>query len=540
MHSLGKSTPVPPGKHAGAAELERLLRQGLQLQQRGDFRQAERHYQAILQRAPSQPDALHLMGTLALEAGETRIAIDYMRRAVKSRPRDPFMQHNLGNALVRDNGMEEGIPHLRKALELKPDLIDAMCNLGRAYRLMSKAEQGLPFLERAYGLNPRHPLACVTLAESLLDLGRLAEAERYFTEAIERQVSLPRALHGMSAVKKHESEGGELGQIGEQLARKDLADEQRTLLHHAAGKILNDLRRYDEAFVQFREAKAISDHRFNIVQYQRSISELMGMFDPIFLAARRDFGDPTELPVFIVGMPRSGTTLTEQICASHPEVYGAGELHHLRNIAKDLGFDYRDLSRFRRSIHEMTSETARRLAGDYVRHLKRHSTSAVRITDKMPHNFELIGLILVLFPNARIIHCKRDAVDTCVSCFMNNFSEFHGYNADLTNLGLYYREYHRLMGYWKKVAPGRIFESSYEELTANQEMHSRELIDHLGLDWDDECLRFFATDRTVTTISRWQVRQPIYRTSVNRWKHYGENLRPLFDSLGNLAIRDAQ
>lgn len=515
-------------------DIDRWLNQGLQLQQRRDFRQAERCYQAVLQRVPDHPDALHLIGTLAIEAGETRLAIDYMHRATKTKPRDPYIQHNLGNALVRDHDLEAAISHLRTALELKPDLIDAMCNLGRAYRLMSKAEGGLPYLERAYKLNPKHPLSCVTLAESLLDLGRLSEAEQYFREAIQHQVSLPRALHGMSAVKKHSGESAEFALIVAQLGRKDLVDEQRTLLHHAAGKILNDMRRYDEAFHHFRQAKEISGHRFNILQYQRAISDLIGMFDPIFLASRRDFGDPTELPVFIVGMPRSGTTLTEQIAASHPHVYGAGELHHLRNIAKDLGFDYRDLSKFRRSIHEMTPKVAKDLAAEYLKHLRRHSGTALRITDKMPHNFELIGLIRLLFPNAKIVHCSRDPIDTCVSCFMNNFSEFHGYNADLTNLGLYYREYHRLMQYWAKLGSTRIHESVYESLTSDQEAQSRLLIDHLGLDWNDACLRFFEADRTVTTISRWQVRQPIYQTSHKRWKNYGDQLEPLLRSLGDL------
>jgi hypothetical protein len=153
----------------------------------------------------------------------------------------------------------------------------------------------------------------------------------------------------------------------------------------------------------------------------------------------------------------------------------------------------------------------------------------------MPHNFELIGLVGVLFPNAHIIHCRRDAIDNCISCFVLQFSEAHSYSADLETLGLYYREYDRLMRHWSKVLPGRIFENQYETLIEDQEEQSRRLIDHLGLPWDDACLRFFERDGSVNTFSRWQVRQPIYKSSVKRWKNYESEIRPLIDSLGDLA-----
>lgn len=172
---------------------------------------------------------------------------------------------------------------------------------------------------------------------------------------------------------------------------------------------------------------------------------------------------------------------------------------------------------------------------DYLANLRLYTSSASRIIDKMPHNFELVGLIAILFPNARIIHCRRDAIDNCVSCFISSFSEAHGYAADLGILGQYYREYDRLMRHWQTVLPGRILENRYEDLISDQEGQSRRLIDHLGLPWDDACLRFFDKAGSVRTLSRWQVRQPIYTSSVKRWKNYEGKIQPLIDALGDLA-----
>jgi len=239
--------------------------------------------------------------------------------------------------------------------------------------------------------------------------------------------------------------------------------------------------------------------------------------------------------VFVVGMPRSGTTLTEQICSSHPDVHGAGELTKLGRIAAANGLKLGSADAFGQPIRSLTMQQSHALAKDYLANLALYTSTAPRIVDKMPHNFELIGLIAILFPNARIIHCRRDATDNCVSCFISSLQQGHSYSYDLKSLGLYYREYDRLMRHWQAVLPGRIFENRYEDLISDQEGQSRRLIGHLGLTWDDACLRFFEKEGSVRTLSRWQVRQPIYTSSVQRWKNYGDKIQPLIDALGDLA-----
>ncbi|WP_162914427.1 tetratricopeptide repeat-containing sulfotransferase family protein [Taklimakanibacter lacteus] len=532
-----RSAPKPNLAAENAPEVLQALQRGVDLQRQRKFIEAERIYQGILHRLPEHPDALHLMGTLAVEANQMDVAVDYFERAVKRRPRHPHYLGNLGTAYLDSGNMDEAIATLRKAVEAAPSLIEALCNLARAYRRNSKASNGLPFLERAERIAADHPLVAVGFGETLRDLGRMDEAAAHFRRAIAAGHSLPRAYQGLSSTRKFNDGDPELAELAAIITRTGLSDGERESFHHALGKMCNDARRYDDAMMHFRTAKEISGRRFNIVQYRKAIDTLAGLFTPLFFHERKGFGDPSELPVFIIGMPRSGTTLTEQIAASHPEVHGAGELSDIRQIASMLGFAYAHPENFVAGLKAMTAGQSREIAGRYLRRLRKQSVQAARVTDKMPHNFEMLGLIALLFPKARIVHCRRDAIDTCVSCFMNQFSETHGYNADLTNVGLYYREYDRLMGHWRRVLPLPILEHSYEELTDAQEPASRRLIAHLGLDWNDACLNYHETDRTVGTISRWQVRQPIYKSSVRRWANYEAHLAPLFTALGDLAVR---
>jgi tetratricopeptide (TPR) repeat protein len=363
----------------------------------------------------------------------------------------------------------------------------------------------------------------------------MGEAAVYLKEAIARRKFMPAAYSALATSTKFSHEPPELKSIITELANPALAPIEAMHLHQAAGKILDDINRYDEAIDHFQKAKRVSGHDFDIAAYRRWVDAMIDRFSPALLAEKADLGDPTEVPVFVLGMPRSGTTLTEQICASHPIAHGVGEITKMRVLATYMGLSRTSVETFGESVHMMSKDRSRALAADYLRFARKSSPGALRVIDKMNHNFELIGLIAILFPNARIIHCRRDAIDTCVSCFMTPFNDKHGYNTDLQTLGLYYREYDRLMRHWNSVLPGRIYECRYETLVADQEAESRRLIDHLDLPWDDACLRYYEARRAVATPSRWQVRQPVYKTSVKRWKNYENKIQPLIEALGDLA-----
>ncbi len=308
--------------------------------------------------------------------------------------------------------------------------------------------------------------------------------------------------------------------------------DQSTLLF-ALGKALDARGEADKAFDCLVRANALhrSSLKFDIAGSARLAAAIAGQFDSALLGRLQGTGSPSEQPVFIVGMPRSGTTLIEQIVSAHPDVHGAGEIGLMPML----------VSRFRSPqgkgypflAPELSEADLQSLAEAYLGGIAPGGRGKARITDKTIGNFELLGLIHLCFPNARIIHCRRDARDVCVSCFSTRFSGGHGYAYDLRELGRYWRIYDRLMAHWRAVLPpGRMLEVEYEALVEDLEGSARRLVTHLGLPWNEACLRFHESSRDVATASFAQVRRPIYRGSVGRWRRYAGRLGPLFDALG--------
>ena len=272
---------------------------------------------------------------------------------------------------------------------------------------------------------------------------------------------------------------------------------------------------------------------FDEQRHVHYVSSLMDIYTPELFQRHRDHGSNSELPIFIVGTPRSGTTLIEQVLAAHPRVHGAGELKFIGERVQSLPQRMGRSIAYPQCVKSLTPELISEFAKAYLEHLRGHSAAAnvLRVTDKMPINFYHIGLIAVLFPRARIIHCRRDPLDACLSMYFQSFTEGYHYSYDFADLGVFYRQYRRLMDHWRRVLFGRLIEIDYEDIVNHQEASSRQLVDACGLDWDDACLRFYEHNRPVRTGSGWQVRQPIYKTSVKRWKNYEQHLGELVDAL---------
>ncbi|MCA0032070.1 tetratricopeptide repeat-containing sulfotransferase family protein [Mesorhizobium sp. B263B2A] len=529
------SLPQPPkhGASRGPTD-DMLLKQALELQKAKRFPEAEELCHRVLARSPDHALALYILGMLGL-GFDDELAIKYLARAAAREPNNPHYQLSLGEACLKVGDYPLAARHLKRACELKPDFVEALRGLGDAYAASSKADMALPLYQKALEIDPDNAVARMDIANALVDLGRMDEATVCLNENIARRISVPSSYKTLVAVRKFSTEPPELKSILDELRKTTNPAEEPYELHMAAGKILDDLGRHDEAMDHFLRATANKGYSFDIESYRRQVDATIKLFNPEFFAARAGYGDPSETPVFVLGMPRSGTTLTEQICSSHPDVHGAGELTKLPRIAVANGLKLRPGRAFGQPVASMTKQQSMALAGEYLSDLYLYAPAASRIVDKMPHNFESIGLIALLFPNARIVHCSRDPIDNCFSCFISNLNKAHQYTSDLAQLGLYYREYDRLMRHWKAILPGRIFENRYEDLVFDQEGQSRRLVEHLGLAWNDACLRFFEKAGPVRTISRWQVRQPIYKSSVKRWKSYESRLGPLIDALGDLA-----
>lgn len=494
---------------------------------------AERLYQTVLRENPEHPDALNLMGVLAIEAGRNDVALDYMGKAVKLEPEKAIYRNNFGNALIVATRQEEALPHLRKAVKLDPNYADAWCNLGKAWRMIGDMERAAKYFNQALVAAPGFLRGQAGLAEIDSEMGRFDEASASFQRILQLDPRNVEALCGLALARQF-SEGDPLIAVFETvLLDPKMRDDERAPLHHAFGKICNDLGRYDDAIMHYSRGKQLKKLKFHMELHRATYAANKALFTPEFFASRKGFGISDARPVFVIGMPRSGTTLTEQILASHQAVAGLGELPDMRIIARKLDYGSPDPKSFTAKVAALGKKDAAELAREYIKAYARAPEGALRMVDKSPHNFEMLGLITLLFPNAHIIHCRRAALDNCVAVYLQNFNESHGYNGDLATLGAYYRAYLDLMEHWRGALPSPMLESDYEATVANLETSARALVAHLELEWDENCLRFHESGRQVRTPSRWQVRQPIYSSSVDRWKRYEKYLGPLKAALGN-------
>lgn len=496
------------------------------LQQARRFIEAERCYQTVLRENPANPDAQNLMGLLAVEAGRTSLAVEYIQKAVNTLPDEPMYLNNLGNALIIAARYEEALPHLRKAARIAPRNPEVWSNLGKNYRFLGEIGQARKSFAKALAIAPEFLRARAGIAETESELGNFEAAERMFSAILADAPENIEAMCGLAVTRKFQAGDPFVARFEKLLSKPTLRDDERAPLHHAFAKLCNDVGRHDEAFSHFQAGKSYKKLTFHMELHRATYAAMKKVFAGPFWKDREGFGVADERPVFIVGMPRSGTSLTEQVLASHRDIEGLGELPDLRKLAFSLGFGAADSAAFGNRIASLDKDGVQGLANTYLAAYKR-AAPARRLIDKSPHNYELLGFIALLFPRAHIIHCRREPMDNCVAIFMQNFSDSHGYNKDLETLGGYFREYRELMKHWRQALPLAIHENNYETLVADFEPSVRAMVNFLGLPWDENCLGYHKTERQVRTPSRWQVRQPIYTSSVGRWRRYEKHLGPL-------------
>jgi tetratricopeptide (TPR) repeat protein len=474
------------------------------------------------------------LGNALKARGRAGDAIGHFKEAIALRPDYPTAEFGLAGALAKQERHLEATEHYRRALAGRPDWVMALCELGFSLHMADQTEQGLACYERALSLAPAYADAHHGLGLTQQALGRLDESRCAFEKAVELAPAMPAYHRSLAETKRFHADDPQLAAM-EGLAQRieTYGDEQQAALHFALAKAYADLRRHAIAFDHLARGNAIK-HRLDEYD-ERAHLDMMRHIEKVFTATllRRQTGagDPSRLPIFIVSMPRAGSTLIEQILASHPRIFGAGELRFLPRAAKA----------FRgRTVHECFPEIANHLSAAqlqefgarYVDHLRSLAPEAERVTDKMPSNYLYIGLIHMALPNARIIHARRDPLDTCVSCFSRHFGA-KSFASDLGTLGRYYRSYDALMAHWRAVLPpGVMLEVQYEELVADFATHARRIVEFCAMDWDPRCLAFYETKRPVRTASVTQVREPIFASSIGRWRDYEPWLSPLIDALG--------
>jgi len=330
----------------------------------------------------------------------------------------------------------------------------------------------------------------------------------------------------------------------EQLAEDtSLSAVDRMHLHFALAKAYDDMDRHAEAFHQWRHGNALKRRQiaYDEAATLGGLDRVRDVFTADLVRTQQSVGHLSSVPVFIIGMPRSGSTLVEQILASHPQMFGSGELKHLPSAVEGIRSVSGAAAIYPELVSGMIAEDFRDLGARYLAEIQRLASAAKYITDKMPGNFIYAGLIHMALPNAIVIHTIRDPVDTCLSCFSKLFNDEQNHTYDLAELGRYYRHYRAVMAHWHRVLPtGRILDVCYEDVVADLEGQARRLIAHCGLDWDPRCLAFHKTERPIRTASAVQVRQPIYDSAIGRWRAYEPFLAPLLAELGPLIEPDVR
>ncbi len=553
-----------------AGPSQNLLQFAMKAHRAGDFATAERLYSKLLRQAPGDFNSLHLLGVIRaqqqrfaeadrliakaleihctaealnnhgsvlVELGRQEEAIARLRRALSMKPDYADAYFNLGNALNKCGKLEEAAKSFTDAVKFRPDHLDAHKNLCKCLHVLKRDAEAISALRRAIEISPRDPGLSFNLAILLQDAGDLEESRQLFEHTIACEPQFVGAHYYLAQIGKVRS-GDKVLVAAEALAQRagTLKPKERSILNFALGKAYEDVGRYDESFLAFvegnRRRRPMVD--FDEEEMRQRFHGLKKTFTAGLLAEKAELGNDSNLPIFIVGFPRSGTTLTEQILASHPQVHGAGELDFVGELTSGAIVNRQATIVFPESLAHFSPEGLRGLGTAYVERLRRLAPWASHITDKMPQNFMLLGFIRLILPRAKIIHVKRDPIDTCLSCFSLNFAETNlAFTYDLGELGRHYRRYLDLMDHWRLVMPeSSMLEVQYEDLIENFEAGARRIVDYCGLPWDDRCLEFHQTERTVRTASVSQVRQPIYRSSVQRWRRYEKHLGPLLEALG--------
>jgi tetratricopeptide (TPR) repeat protein len=491
----------------------------------GKHREAAARYEEALQIDGRNAVAHVKLGVSLCNLGRYRDGEEEFRRAIKIKPTCPGAQLSLG-VLLRARGEFAGSQlALRSAVKQDPRDPQALVDLGLTLFPLRDLAGAKACFEKALRLRSRHVGALCGIALVEREEGRFEEAERLYRTALGIEPYNGAAWAGITALRRMSAADTDWLEGVEKTLAHGLQPLEESQLRFAMGKYFDDLGKYSRAFTEYKRGNDLC--KLAAAPYDRParaafVDDMLRVYSRDCLASPLEGACESRVPVFVVGMPRSGTSLMEQIIASHPLAAAGGEIDFWNGVA------HRQYASLRREPPD--ARLAKKLADSYLSILTRNSGQALRVVDKAPFNSDLLGLIHRVLPNARIIYMRRDPIDTCLSCYFQNFATMAPFTLDLSDLAHYYRGHHHLMSHWCAVLPaGTLLEVPYAQLTADPETWSRKVIEFMGLDWDPRCLDFHKTERPVLTASSWQVRQRIYTSSVERWKKYEKFVGPLLE-----------
>lgn len=505
----------------------------------GRLEEAEEAYREVLKRNPRNLEALRLLGVIAISTEHYGQAEQLLKRAVDIAPDYLAAWIDLSRAQLERFDLTAALASIHRAEQLNPHSVHVQVNIANVLARSGKNEEAIAAYHRAIALKADATAACVGLGNTLRTVGRQAEAIEAYRRAAALRPELSEAWWSLSNLKTFRFEEAEIAAMERQLAAENLPDEARVQFSFALGKAYEDRGDHPRAFAFYDQGNRTrrAHESYDPVQTETINDRIIGVFDAAFLAAHAGGGDPDPAPIFIVGLPRTGSTLVEQILASHSMVDATHELPEGGRLINRINRERNDRVHYPEAVRDFDAGQWAALGRSYLEETRKYRADAPRFVDKMPNNFAIIGLLSLALPNAKFINTRRHPLDTCLSCYKQLFARGQPFTYDLMELGEYYLQYDRLMAHWHAVLPGRVLDVQYEDMVADQAGQTRRLLEYCGLPWEDACLQFHETERAIRTASSEQVRRPIYDSSLGIWRNYEQELAPLIEILAPVLAR---
>jgi tetratricopeptide (TPR) repeat protein len=510
-----------------------LLAQAAECHRTGKLEEAEGVYRQILQRDPKHVEALRFLALIAFESEHYGQAEQLLKRAVDVAPDYLSGWIDLSRTQLERLDLPAAAASIERAELLSPRSAIVQVHVANVQARSGRHGDAIERYRHALDLNSECMPAQIGLGNTLKTVGRQAEAIAAYRRATVLRPAASEAWWSLSNLKTFRFEDADIAEMERQLTRDDLGEEQRVQFSFALAKAREDRGEYSRAFELYaagNRARRALEH-YDPVQTEVIHDRIRGVFDAEFLARHAGSGDPDPAPIFVVGLPRSGSTLIEQILASHSEVDATHELPEVGRLIQQIGRDRTDRVAYPEAVFDYDAAAWAALGRSYLERTRQYRGAAPRFIDKNPNNFPSVGLIALALPNARIVNAQRHPLDACLSCYRQLFARGQPFTYDLTEIGEYYLEYEKMMAHWHAVLPGQVLDVQYEDVVTDLERQSRRLLAHCGLPWEDACLRYWETERAIRTASSEQVRMPIYDSSVSRWRHYERELAPLIEIL---------
>ena len=536
----GKEADEAFEKSFGLSPERKMLAEATRCLREKRFEEAEKLCRAVIGKNPNNVDAIRLMGRLAARLKRVGDAERFYRKVLKIAPDFTDVVVDLGKLLQEDDRLEEAIQFFKQAIEMKPDSARIYDLLANALAPAALTYEAIEAHQKAIELNPELAAPWLGLGHTLKTVGRLEEAIEAYHQCSNLEPDFGMVQWSLANLKTYRFTDEEITNMEAKVAGKNLSGESEVNFLFALAKAYEDRKQYDKAWDYYNEGNSLRrmQEKYDPVETQVANDAIIRVFSKELLEKNTGIGHSDASVIFVMGLPRSGSTLIEQILASHSLVEGTSELPYVARVTKSLNRNRADGINYPEAVRELDDRHFDALGKDYIKYSQMHRTEGTPyFIDKNPSNFLSIGLIHMMLPNARIIDARRHPMDACFSGYRQLFAKGYTFTYDLTDIGEYYLQYQRMMDYWHEVLPGRVLTVQYEDVVIDFETQVRRMLEYCGLPFEESCLNYYDTDRPIRTPSSEQVRQPIYTQSLHRWRLYEQHLDELKEVLSSILPR---